>query len=66
MFYKIRATSWLAEQSVDPKEGICYVQLVSTLLTEVLSWKIFIINFYVFPLCLPIEICNYYQIKTPM
>jgi hypothetical protein len=47
-FYRIRGTSWLAEQSLDPKEGRCYMQLVSNLLTEVLCSRIhvFIINFY--------------------
>jgi len=34
-FYRIRGTSWLVEQSLDPKEGRCYMQFVAALLTEV-------------------------------
>jgi hypothetical protein len=45
-FYRIRGTSWLAEQSLDPKEGFCYMQLVANLLTEVLCSRIFITNSY--------------------
>ena len=49
-FYRNRGTYRFAEQSLDPKEGLCYMQLVATLLTEVLLSRIFIINFYMLSL----------------